>query len=125
MSEGTTATATGSYVLRFGRVDRTLHGFLMLSFLGLAFTGLPVLFNDAGWAPTLAKVFGGFAAAHALHRVFAAIMIGVFLIHVGRLVLRLVRDKDYAIFWGPNSMVPQPSDLQQMFQQFRWFFGKG
>src|SRR6478736_4916593 len=103
MREGT--TATGSYVMRFGRVDRTLHGFLMLSFLGLAFTGIPVLFSDARWAPRLAALIGGFAAAHVLHRVFASILIGVFVVHVGRLVSRVVMQRDYSVFWGPSSMV--------------------
>ena len=32
----------------------------MLSFLGLAATGLPVLFSDASWAPRMARVLGGF-----------------------------------------------------------------
>ena len=113
------------YVLRFGRVDRALHGFLMLSFLGLAFTGIPVLFSDARWAPRLAALIGGFGAAHVLHRVFASILIGVFVVHVGRLVSRVVTQRDYTVFWGPSSMVPQPKDVQDMLQQFRWFFGKG
>ena len=42
MTETATAAST-RYVLRFGRVDRTLHGFLMFSFLGLSLTGIPVL----------------------------------------------------------------------------------
>ena len=66
---------SGRHILRFDRIDRTLHGFLMLSFLGLAATGLPVLFSDARWAPRLASLVGGFGAAHVLHRVFASIMI--------------------------------------------------
>ena len=119
------APSTQRYVLRFGRVDRTLHGFLMLSFLGLAFTGMPVLFSDARWAPRMAAVFGGFGSAHVLHRVFASILIAVFLIHVARLIARVVVRKDYSVFWGPNSMVPQPKDLQDMYQQFRWFLGMG
>ena len=124
MSDAPKDTA-GRHVLRFGRVDRVLHGFLMLSFLGLAGTGMPVLFSDAGWALRLAGLFGGLAGAHLLHRVFASIMIVVFATHVGRLLLRVVVRKDYSIFWGPGSMVPQPSDLRDMYQQFRWFFGQG
>jgi cytochrome b subunit of formate dehydrogenase len=34
-------------------------------------------------------------------------------------------EKDYGIFWGPASMVPQPRDLTDMFQHFRWFVGLG
>jgi cytochrome b subunit of formate dehydrogenase len=113
------------YVLRFGRVDRTLHAFLMFSFLGLALTGMPALFSDASWAARLARLFGGFAAAHLLHRVFAAILIAVFLIHVARLIFRVVVRRDYSIFWGPASMVPQPSDVRDLYRQFRWFFGLG
>jgi cytochrome b subunit of formate dehydrogenase len=37
--------ATHTHYRRFHRVDRLLHGFLMFSFLGLAFTGLPLLFS--------------------------------------------------------------------------------
>ena len=112
-------------ILRFDRLDRTLHGFLMLSFLGLSATGMPVLFSAAPWASAMAALFGGFAAAHVLHRVFATILIAVFLTHVARLVIRVAVHKDYGIFWGPGSMVPQPSDLRDMYQQFRWFFGRG
>jgi cytochrome b subunit of formate dehydrogenase len=112
-------------ILRFDRLDRTLHGFLMLSFLGLAATGMPVLFSTAPWASSVAALFGGFAAAHVLHRVFATILIAVFLTHVARLVVRVAVGKDYGIFWGPGSMVPQPADLRDMYQQFLWFFGRG
>ena len=120
-----TAPVTERYVLRFGRVDRALHGFLMLSFLGLALTGMPVLFSDAPWARTMARVLGGFTVTHIGHRVFAAIMIGVFAVHVARLVLRVARHKDYSIFWGPSSLVPQPKDLQDMYRHMRWFVGAG
>jgi cytochrome b subunit of formate dehydrogenase len=116
---------TERYALRFGRVDRTLHGFLMFSFLGLALTGMPVLFSDAPWARTMARVLGGFTVTHAAHRVFAAIMIAVFVIHVGRLVARVALEKDSSIFWGPTSLVPQPKDLEDMYRHMRWFVGAG
>jgi len=113
------------HVLRFGRVDRILHGFLMLSFLGLAASGMPLLFSDARWAKMLARVLGGFTFSHALHRVFATIMIAVFAIHVGRLIARVTVRKDYSIFWGPTSMVPQPRDLADLVGHMLWFFGRG
>ncbi|MBE3072762.1 MAG: cytochrome C, partial [Acidobacteria bacterium] len=67
---------------RFDRNQRLMHSVMMLSFLGLAYTGLPLLFHDAGWAGYLARFFGGFHSAGVLHRTFACIMIGVFVIHV-------------------------------------------
>ena len=39
--------ASHTHYRRFDRADRLLHGFLMFSFLGLAFTGLPLLFSHA------------------------------------------------------------------------------
>jgi cytochrome b subunit of formate dehydrogenase len=113
------------HVLRFSRTDRILHGFLMFSFLGLAFTGMPLLFSDAPWARRLARVLGGFAFTHALHRVFAATLITVFLAHVTRLVVRVAVRKDYSIFWGPTSLVPQPKDIADMFNHMLWFVGRG
>ena len=114
-----------AHVLRFDRVDRTLHGFLMLSFLGLAFTGMPVLFSTMPWAGRVARLLGGYTVIHRMHRVFATIMIVVFIVHVGRLLRRVVARKDYSVFWGPASMVPQPKDLADMVQHVRWFVGLG
>jgi len=114
-----------AHVLRFDRVDRTLHGFLMLSFLGLAFTGMPVLFSTTPWAGRVARLLGGYTVIHRMHRVFAAIMIAVFIVHVGRLLRRVVARRDYSVFWGPASMVPQPKDLADMVQHVRWFVGLG
>ena len=54
--------ATHTHYRRFHRTDRLLHGFLMFSFLGLAFTGLPLLFSHQAWAATLARFFGGFSS---------------------------------------------------------------
>jgi cytochrome b subunit of formate dehydrogenase len=119
------APARERYALRFGRVDRTLHGFLMLSFLGLALTGMPVLFSEAPWARNMARVLGGFTVIHGAHRVFATIMITVFVIHVSRLVARVALKNDYSIFWGPASLVPQPKDLRDMYRHMLWFVGAG
>jgi len=113
------------YQQRFDRVDRVLHGFLILSFLGLASTGMPLLFSEAPWAARMARLLGGFAVTHRLHRVFAAIMILVFLTHILRLIEGVAIRRDYGIFWGPRSMVPQPRDLREMFQHVRWFVGLG
>jgi cytochrome b subunit of formate dehydrogenase len=112
------------YVKRFDRVDRLMHGSLMLSFLGLAATGLPLLFSTTPWASRLAHVLGGVAVAGRLHRTFAVILIGVFLTHLGRIVYQVAVDKDYAVLWGPRSMVPQPRDLSDLVQHMLWFVGR-
>jgi len=117
--------AEGIYVRRFSRAQRILHAVMMLCFLGLAATGLPLLFSDAAWASRLARLFGGFEAAGTIHRLFATTMIGVFAVHVGGLLKRLLVDRDFSILWGPTSLVPQPRDAVDMLRHMRWFVGRG
>jgi cytochrome b subunit of formate dehydrogenase len=114
-----------SFVLRFQRNDRLLHGFLMASFLTLALTGMPLLFPEAPWATKLANLLGGYRVTGVLHRIAAATMLLVFSTHLVRLAHRLLVKKDYGMLWGPRSLVPQPVDLIQLIQHFRWFVGLG
>jgi cytochrome b subunit of formate dehydrogenase len=125
MTNGTPAPAPGTWVRRFDDLDRRLHIFLMTSFLGLALTGLPLLFSERAWAKVLSKAFGGFRSAGALHRMFAVVMVSVFFVHLVRILKRLVLDKETTILWGPGSMVPQPRDLRDMVGHIRWFVGLG
>jgi cytochrome b subunit of formate dehydrogenase len=120
-------TTSGRHVLyqRFDKYNRLLHGVLMLSFLGLAFTGLPLLFSDAPWAAALAALFGGAHAAGILHRVFASLLIACFVVHVMRLMHRLFVRKELDTLWGPASMTPQPRDVVEMIAHLRWFLRLG
>jgi cytochrome b subunit of formate dehydrogenase len=110
---------------RFDSVDRVLHGLLMFSFIGLALSGLPLLFSHETWASVVARFLGGFQSAGVIHRICAVLMIGVFSTHVGRIMHRLFVVKDLSILWGPSSMVPQPRDLFEMIAHLRWFVGLG
>jgi cytochrome b subunit of formate dehydrogenase len=119
------AVAPTASVQRFDRTNRILHGLLMLSFLGLSLTGLPLLFAESPWAPRMAAVFGGYGVTGVLHRACALLMIATFSTHLARLLHRLYVKKEYRILWGPDSLVPQPSDLVQMLQHLRYFVGLG
>jgi cytochrome b subunit of formate dehydrogenase len=110
---------------RIDPVNRVLHLLLMVSFLGLAATGLPLLFSDAPWASRLVRLFGDFAVAGTLHRVCAVILLVTFGFHAGQLGRRIFIGKEYDLLWGPESMVPQPRDFVQLGQHLRWFFGRG
>jgi cytochrome b subunit of formate dehydrogenase len=112
------------FIRRFDAFDRTLHAFLMLSFLGLAATGLPLLFSDQPWARVLTRLLGSFEVAGWMHRVCALLLITVFSIHLSRIGKRLLR-RDYSVLWGPTSMVPQPRDLADFLAHVRWFVGRG
>jgi cytochrome b subunit of formate dehydrogenase len=113
------------YIVRFQRPERIQHALLMVSFLGLAATGLPLLFSESGWARVLARVLGGFSSAGVLHRIFAVVLIGVFVFHVGRLAHRVFVRGERDLLWGPNSMVPQPRDLVELYGHVRWFLRAG
>jgi cytochrome b subunit of formate dehydrogenase len=113
-----------AYVRRFDAFDRVLHAVLMLSFLGLGATGLPLLFSDEAWAQAAARWLGSFEVAGWLHRVAATLLITVFGVHLGRIGRRLSRG-DYGVLWGPNSMVPQPRDVTDFAAHVRWFVGRG
>jgi len=112
------------HVRRFGAFERGLHLALMTSFLGLAATGLPLLFVEAPWALSLSRLFGGPAVAGVLHRVFAVVLLGTFTAHVVRLGYRLLVLRQ-PLLWGPASMVPQPRDLREFVAHMKWFVGRG
>jgi cytochrome b subunit of formate dehydrogenase len=124
---GTIATPVGGrYYRRFTRTERIMHALLMLSFVACALTGLPLLFSDKPWASVLARLFGGFQAAGAIHHTAAFVMLLLFASHIVVLIRRAIASKDLAgILWGPDSMVPQPQDAVDLYKHFKWFLGLG
>jgi len=126
---GTTAAApahAGRWYRRFTRAERVLHVLLMITFVGVALTGVPLIFAAQPWAVALAHLLGGFESAGIIHRVCAAVMIGVFLTHIALVVRRAIVTKDLlGIVWGPDSMVPQWQDALDIYNHFRWFLGLG
>jgi cytochrome b subunit of formate dehydrogenase len=114
-----------TYYLRFNLYHRLLHGLLITSFLGLAASGMPLRFNEANWAINLAHASGGFGAILFFHKFFAILLTLCFLLHLAYVFHRIFIRRDTGILWGPNSMIPQPKDLLDLYQHFRWFFGIG
>ena len=114
------------YYRRFTRAERILHALLMLSFVGCALSGLPLIFSDKPWAATLARLLGGFEGAGLIHRLCAFVMIVVFVTHVVTVFARAIAGGRFmSILWGHNSMVPQPQDIIDIYRNFKWFVGAG
>jgi len=120
------ATGTQRYFRRFTPIERVLHALLMLTFVGCALSGLPLLFSSKPWAATLAQMLGGYQGAGLIHRICAAVMIFVFVTHVLMVFGRAFRSGSLMkVLWGPDSMVPQWTDIVAIYQNFKWFVGKG
>lgn len=120
-----TVQTSGRHVRRFDRKARLLHVVLMTCFLGLAATGLPLLFSEEGWGRALALLFGGFRGAGIVHRILGAALLAAMIGHVVDVLWRALVKGERGLFWGPTSMVPQPRDITDLIGQVRWFVGRG
>jgi cytochrome b subunit of formate dehydrogenase len=117
--------AAPAHVLRFDRRTRLLHVVVMVTFLGLAATGMPLLFSDAPWARLLAMLFFGSRGAGIAHRFFGATLLLAVVWHLSDIFWRALVRGEKGLLWGPDSMVPQPRDFVHFFQQMKWFFHLG
>jgi cytochrome b subunit of formate dehydrogenase len=115
---------TEQHYFRLNLYHRIVHGMVIVSFLGLAITGLPLKYAYTGWGQWLSHALGGPFTTGYLHRVFAVVTFTYFGLHIAY-VLRLVIKGRPGLFWGTNSMVPQPRDAVQFVQHLRYFFGLG
>ncbi len=124
----TAATNIGAgerYYTRFTPGQRLLHAVLVVTFLGLAATGLPLRFSSAAWSVVFANAVGGFSAILFFHKFCAVILTIDFLIHVADVGYRIAVKKQWSLLWGTNSMVPNLKDLKDLLGQLRWFFFLG
>ena len=116
----------GPFVWRFTLYHRLTHAAVIVSFFLLVITGLPLRFSEAFWAGPLMGLLGGVAMAGILHRVGAVVTFGYFGAHLFYLVRRIVQAPDpLKMFWGPDSLVPQPRDVVDFWNQVQWYFGRG
>lgn len=115
----------GPYVRRFSSMQMGVHITIVLSFLLLAATGLPLKFPDASWAPRLMSIFGGAEVAGYLHRLAGVITFGYFIWHLGMLAWGVVVKRERGYLWGPHSMVPQPKDLFDFIGMMKYFLYLG
>ncbi len=115
---------------RFNGRHIILHILVMVSFLGLALTGLPLKFSDQELSKLLMALFGGAANAALIHRICAVITF-VYFLSANFLCLHfLFIRKDIPGNWmerllGPDSLCPNERDIRDITGMIRWFFFKG
>jgi thiosulfate reductase cytochrome b subunit len=102
-----------------------MHATVILTFLTLAITGLPLKFDNAPWAQTMMNMMGGLDAARIIHRIAAIGTFGYMVFHLIHLGIRIIFKHERGLFWGPDSMVPQWQDIKDMFANVRYFLYLG
>ena len=125
---------------RFTPLERFLHALIIMSFLLLVITGMPLKFYYAGWAQTMLTAMGGQAVAAVLHRVGAIITIFYMLTHISSVVWALISGRQQfknpetghyslrrigAVAFGPDSPMPGIQDVKDVIAHNKWFFGRG
>ncbi|MFZ5980920.1 MAG: formate dehydrogenase subunit gamma, partial [Candidatus Zixiibacteriota bacterium] len=112
---------------RFTRLHSRLHFLVIISFLGLAVTGMTLKFSYLSWAQWLSGLLGGFESAGYIHRVCAVITFFYFFIHIFDLFRTKYRTGvtwRQFLFTG-KSMLPSRNDLNEFLGTLKWFIGMG
>jgi len=115
---------------RFKRVHVFMHLLVIISFLGLSLTGLPLKFSDQGWAKILMGFYGGAPNAALIHRCCAGITFVYFAMAISMSIHFLFIRKDLKgnplqRLFGPESLCPNLRDITDVVGMVRWFFFKG
>jgi cytochrome b subunit of formate dehydrogenase len=115
------------YIQRFTPGQRLIHVFVMVSFMGLALTGMTLKFAGMPWAKFLADLFGGVEAAGRIHRLSAVVTFGYFFAHVYSIARRKVRTKSSwrSVILGERSLWFRKKDFQDFVGSAKWFLGLG
>jgi cytochrome b subunit of formate dehydrogenase len=129
----------GKLYTRFRPVDRFCHILIIISFLILVSTGMPLKFHDSTWAKLIFNLLGGAHVAARLHRFGAILSLTYLTIHVSSLLGPVKRRWNtfrdpagkfrvrrlLAFVFGPDSPLPNFDDLRDIREHTKWFFGRG
>jgi cytochrome b subunit of formate dehydrogenase len=112
---------------RFKRLHSILHVMMVVSFLGLALTGMTLKFSYLGWAQWLSRALGGFESAGYIHRICAVITFAYFGIHLFDLISTKIRKRTpwKEVLLGSSSMLPNWNDAKEFVATIKWFIGRG
>ncbi len=110
-------------VKRFTTGERLLHLGMVVSFLILSMTGLPLKYSHSPLANWFVHNVIGFGFAAIAHRVAAALMGLVFFVHLINLFRKTIVEKKSGIFWGPDSLVPNWQDAKDFYNHVLYFIG--
>jgi len=106
-------------ITRFDIHQIIQHAGLMVSFILLVVTGLPLKFHDSVVSQWWVGVWGGIEATRSIHHFAAWVMVIVCLYHLVYLYYTtIVLKRSF-----PIKMIPSRQDLVQFFQELAYFVG--
>ena len=116
--------------VRFSKFHRWAHVILLVAFLGLTLTGLPLKYSHTAWARALAETLGGFSSMGLWHRIFGLVSFSYLVIYVIWAAVRIMTKPRRvgsltAVVFGGDSPIPNRRDLGDFIKMMRWFFGLG
>nr|WP_320049744.1 cytochrome c3 family protein [uncultured Desulfuromonas sp.] len=115
---------------RFQNYHIFMHLLVIISFLILSLTGLPLKFSSQHWAQVMMDFYGGTANAAFGHRIGACITFVYFGMAIVLSINFLFIRKDIPGMWlqrlfGPDSLMPNFRDIKDVTGMVRWFLWKG
>lgn len=113
------------WVVRFSNRHRLTHVLIIVSFLALAATGLPLMYSFTDWGHWVVDLHGGLGVTRFIHRLGAIVTFFYALYHLWFVIQNAVLKRDWSLLYGANSMVPRWQDFIDAFNMFRWFFYLG
>jgi len=102
---------------------RIQHMLTFVTFLALAFTGLPIAFFDHVWAQPMNELVGGVDVSRVIHRTLAAVMIITMLYHVLTLVFSSIIKIMQGTFVLARTIIPVLKDVYDFKNDLLYFFG--
>ncbi|MFV1966019.1 MAG: cytochrome b/b6 domain-containing protein [Pirellulaceae bacterium] len=117
-------------LVRFETSHRGVYAIMLLSFLGLTLTGLPLKFGGQAWGRAFAQSLGGVGSTSVWHRTFAVLAVVGCVIHLAWGASRILQRRKTGVPWrsilfGPDSPLPTGRDVKDVIGMVRWFVGLG
>ncbi|NOX53825.1 MAG: hypothetical protein GXP27_05190 [Planctomycetes bacterium] len=125
-----TLGSEGYALVRFNPSQRFLYLLMLVSCLGLIFTGMPLKHSYRPWAQKLSTNLGGFESTSIWHHFFGATLVFVCISYAVRGVASVYRARAHGASWsqvlfGPDSLLPNRRDVRDLLGMLRWFVGLG
>ena len=102
---------------------RIQHMLTFVTFLALAFTGLPVAFYDHFWAEPLNTLIGGVDVSRIIHRTLAVAMILTMIYHILTVIIGPIVQIMNRRFQISRTIIPLLKDLRDFKNDLLYFAG--